>query len=72
MTPVTGASRGADAGAQDALNTAVSSLPIRVVQLVIGPPMHTPGLFREWLQKIYSPVQTHSNFLGFCKPTPTS
>jgi hypothetical protein len=45
---------------------------IGVVQSFVGAPMHTPGLFGEWLQEVYTPVQTHSNFLCCCEPTPTS
>ena len=58
--------------AQDALNRAVSGRLIGAVQPLIRTPMHARRLFRKWLQKVYTPVQTHSNFLCFCEPTPTS
>ncbi len=58
--------------AQHSLKTAVSGLLIGEVQSFVGAPMHTPGLFRKWIEKVYTSVQTHSNFLCFCEPTPTS
>ena len=53
---------------QDALNTAIFGNLISAVQPFVGPPMHTQRLFRKGIKKVYTPVQTHSNFSCICEP----